>query len=73
MNKKENTIYGPNIRDFMEGNQKKLKSYSKNGKSYIELPNNIKDPIISNNIAWSEFNYTYDDESDIMNDDYFDE
>ncbi|AEB75200.1 hypothetical protein CbC4_0520 [Clostridium botulinum BKT015925] len=57
----------------MEGNQKELKSCSKNGKSSVELPNNVEDPIITNNIAWSEFDYTYDNESDIMNDDYFDE
>ncbi len=31
---------------------------SPTGKTYSKLPDNVRDPIVSNNIACPEFNYT---------------
>lgn len=55
--------YAPNERGYLEEKPKKVRSHSKNDS--VELPDNVTDPIVSNNIATSEFNYTYNDEDDI--------
>ncbi|WP_286904943.1 hypothetical protein [Clostridium sp. UBA1652] len=53
----KNKIYLPNDRDFYEPDEHDLKSYSPNGE-YTILPDPTKDPIVSNNISWMEFDYT---------------
>jgi hypothetical protein len=53
--------YVPNERDYLEANQKIVKSYSKGKKDYTKLPDNVRDPIVSNNIATWEFDYTSKD------------
>ncbi|MEW9096382.1 MAG: hypothetical protein AB2417_14995 [Clostridiaceae bacterium] len=50
--------YLPNDRDHLEVNQKIIKSYSPKKKDYTKLPDNVRDPIVSNNIANVEFDYT---------------
>ena len=55
--------YPPNERDFMEASEEPVKSYSL--KDYTLLPNHVVDPIVVNNISNAEFDYTYNDESDI--------
>lgn len=57
MTKKESfKEYGPNVRGYMTGS-KDIKS--KNAK-IAKVPSNIVDPIVTNNIAWQEFDYTID-------------
>jgi hypothetical protein len=60
--------YGPNKRGYLESKPKTVKSYSEN--DYVFLADNITDPIVTNNIATSEFDYTYDGE-DFMDEDLF--
>lgn len=55
--------YAPNQRDFLEAKPKIVKAYS--SKDFTTLPDNVQDPIVSNNIANQEFNYTYNNEEDI--------
>lgn len=55
--------YGPNERDFLEANEASVKSYSI--EDYVLLPNHVVDPVVVNNIANAEFDYTYNEESDI--------
>ncbi|MBU5485282.1 hypothetical protein KQI86_13140 [Clostridium sp. MSJ-11] len=50
--------YLPNDRDHLEVNQKIIKSYSPGKKDYTKLPDNVRDPIVSNNISNVEFDYT---------------
>ncbi|WP_026883829.1 hypothetical protein [Clostridium akagii] len=54
--------YLPRERGYMEEKTKKIKAYSKS--DYTELPDPVKDPIACNNIAWQEFDYTYDETKD---------
>ncbi|AWZ47784.1 hypothetical protein [Hathewaya limosa] len=61
--KNNKTNYGPNERNFLEAGNHPVKSYSKNHKSYTPLPDNVEDDIVVNNIAYSEFDYTYSDDS----------
>ncbi|SHH66518.1 hypothetical protein [Clostridium grantii] len=71
MSKKNPTnekVYGPNKRGYLESKPKAVKSYSEN--DYVLLPDNITDSIVTNNIATSEFDYTYDGE-DFMDEDLF--
>lgn len=58
MNKNSQKSYPPNERDYLEEGPKNIESISKNGKSSTMLPNPKVDPIVSNNIATSEFDYT---------------
>ena len=60
MNKKNKKIYPPHLRDDMEQDPSNIKSYSSN--NYTELPDPVTDPIVCNNIASAEFDYTYDEE-----------
>ncbi|WP_138206783.1 hypothetical protein [Haloimpatiens lingqiaonensis] len=62
-NKKNKTPYGPNKRDYLEQEPKKVTSCSE--KDCIELPDNVTDSIIVNNISYPEFDYTYNDGEDI--------
>ncbi|AGK96183.1 MAG: hypothetical protein ABF633_14355 [Clostridium sp.] len=50
--------YLPKEREYFEAPQKKVKAYSE--RDYTELPDNVIDPIVSNNISNVEFDYTYD-------------
>ncbi len=54
----KNNFYGPHQRDFLESNQKEVRSYGP--LDSVALPNNVVDPIVSNNISQAEFDYTYD-------------
>lgn len=72
MDKKPKNTYPPHLRDFWEQEPTVIKGYSQ--KDYTKLPDPVRDPIVSNNIADREFNYTYNEEDDIDYDnDYFDE
>lgn len=62
-NYKQKPPYGPDKRDFMEAEQKEVKSYSPT-KDYTLLPDNVTDRIAVNNIAYQEFDYTYGDVKD---------
>ena len=50
--------YLPKERNYLEQNPKIIKAMSPTGKTYSKLPDNVRDPIVSNNIACPEFNYT---------------
>lgn len=56
--------YGPNERDFLDASTKPVKAYSL--EDYVLLPNHVVDPIVANNIANAEFDYTYNEESDLL-------
>ncbi|WP_315117940.1 hypothetical protein [uncultured Clostridium sp.] len=58
---KINLSHLPDERDFLDVNQKVIKSYSPGKKDYTKLPDNVRDPIVSNNIANVEFDYTSKD------------
>jgi hypothetical protein len=49
--------YGPNKRDFFEQKPRKIKTDST--KDATVLPDPVTDPIVANNIATTEFDYTY--------------
>ncbi len=55
---KKNKIYLPHERDYLDQNPNTIKSHSTSGKDFTKLPNPVEDPIVSNNIANSEFDYT---------------
>lgn len=63
--------YLPHERDYLEDEPKSEKSCSKY--DYTILPDNVQDPIVANNIANVEFNYTYNEDEEIFNDDLFQE
>ena len=52
------TPYLPKEREYLEAKPKKVKAYSE--RDYTELPDNVTDPIVANNISNVEFDYTYD-------------
>lgn len=52
-------IYGPKVRDYLEENPRTIKAHSEN--DFTMLPDNVQDPIVSNNISNMEFDYTYED------------
>ncbi len=56
--------YGPNQRDFLEASEAPVKSYSL--EDYVLLPNHVVDQIVANNISNAEFDYTYNEGSDIL-------
>lgn len=49
-------IYAPDMRTFLEPSPEDL--ISGEGKVKTTLPDHTKDPIVCNNIAYSEFDYT---------------
>ena len=59
----DNKTYPPNERGFMDEKPKKIKAHS--AKDYTLLPDPVTDPIVSNNIANVEFDYTQDSQTDI--------
>lgn len=58
MQKNKKKIYLPHERGYLEQSPNTIKSYSPSGKDFTKLPNPSEDPIVSNNIANSEFDYT---------------
>ncbi len=56
--------YGPNERDFLNASTKPVKAHSL--EDYVLLPNHVVDPIVANNISNAEFDYTYNEESDLL-------
>lgn len=64
--------YLPRERDYLEEEPEIERSYPKY--DYTPLPHNVQSPIVCNNIADVEFNYTCNEEDDnIFNDDLFQE
>ena len=71
MGKKHIKAYPPHLRNFFEQDPTIIKGYSQ--KDYTKLPDPVRDPIVSNNIANQEFNYTYNNEEDTgLNSEYLD-
>lgn len=56
--------YGPNKRDYLEVEPKEVKAYSL--RDYTNLPDNVRDPIVANNISYMEFDYTYNNGEDLL-------
>lgn len=52
--------YLPKSRTDYSPSKEDLQSKSKIGDTYTTLPNPTEDPIVCNNIAWQEFDYTED-------------
>lgn len=67
MGKNNDKIYAPKERNYLEQNPKKLKSYS--GKSFTDMPDPVEDPIVCQNIAWQEFDYTSNELSEDTDED----
>ena len=63
MGKKHKKVYAPHLRDYFEQDPTLIKSYSQ--QDYTKLPDPVRDPIVTNNIANQEFNYTYNGDEDI--------
>ncbi|GAA0126116.1 MULTISPECIES: hypothetical protein [Clostridium] len=63
MTKDKKTNYAPNLRNYLDAPLNKTKCFSK--KDYIELPDNVTNPIVANNISNAEFDYTYNRGEDI--------
>lgn len=64
----ESKPYGPNERDFLEASERPVKAYSI--EDYVLLPNHVVDSIVVNNISNAEFDYTFNESSDIPHDDH---
>ena len=56
MEKDKDKLYAPKERGYLEQNPKKFKSYS--GKTFTDMPDTVEDPIVCQNIATQEFDYT---------------
>ena len=66
MDKLKCKSYAPLERGFFDQKPQRIKAYS--AKDYTELPDPVRDPIVVNNIANAEFNYTYNNEATIFDD-----
>ena len=55
--KNSETVYGPNQRDYFEQQPRKIETDA--AKDAAVLPDPVTDPIVANNIATAEFDYTY--------------
>lgn len=55
---KKEISYLPRERDFMDQKPHKIQVYSNAG--CTQVPDPVTDPIVSNNIACQEFDYTHD-------------
>ncbi|MCY6483223.1 hypothetical protein OW763_02490 [Clostridium aestuarii] len=64
MENKNNNIYGPHERGYLEEKPKIIKSHS--AKDYTILPDPVQDPIVTNDISNAEFDYTYNGGDDIL-------
>lgn len=72
MPKNQKTKYAPNLRNHLDAPLNNTKSFSE--KDFIELPDNVTDPIVANNISTSEFDYTFNNGDDVLpadDDEYF--
>ncbi|MCY6958912.1 hypothetical protein [Clostridium brassicae] len=58
------SLYGPNERGYLEEKPKIIKAHSQ--VDYTELPDPVRDPIVSNDISNAEFDYTYNGGDDIL-------
>ncbi|MCR3758798.1 hypothetical protein KYB31_07290 [Clostridium felsineum] len=56
--------YAPHMRDYFDQDPKEVKSYSEYDSTM--LPDPVVDPIVCNNIATWEFDYTYNGNDDIF-------
>lgn len=54
--KKSKPVYAPKDRGYFEQRPHKIRAYS--DKDYTKLPDPVRDPIVANNIATAEFDYT---------------
>lgn len=61
--KDKSNVYLPHVRSYYEPSKESLVSHSPEGVD-TKLANTVEDPIVVNNIAYSEFNYIYDDDED---------
>jgi hypothetical protein len=61
--KDKSNVYLPHVRSYYEPSKESLVSHSPEGVD-TKLANTVEDPIVVNNIAYSEFTYIYDDEED---------
>lgn len=59
MERKKHKGYGPKLRNYLEQQPDDIRTFSK--RDSTDLPDPVKDPIISNNIACMEFDYTSDE------------
>ncbi|MGH4118285.1 hypothetical protein [Clostridium sp.] len=59
MPKKKVHTYAPHERDFFDIEPREIRSYSETKDDYTILPDPVTDPIVSNNISYVEFDYTY--------------
>ncbi|SHK35596.1 hypothetical protein SAMN02745248_02360 [Hathewaya proteolytica DSM 3090] len=57
---KKNKSYGPSIRGYLDESLNSKMTFYKDGEDYTPLGDNIGDEIVTNNISYSEFDYTYD-------------
>lgn len=62
--------YLPKQRRYLNQKPMSIKAFSPSGNDYTELPDPVRDPIVCNNIAWQEFDYTYDDLDDPYDDSF---
>lgn len=60
-------VYGPHLRDYFDAEPKTIKAKSEN--DFSLMPDPVQDPIVSNNIAYQYFDYTYSDVLDVTQDD----
>lgn len=65
MNDDDKNLYAPHERFNMELKPKRIKAISESGKDFTELPDPVRDPIVSNDISNVEFDYTYNCDEDI--------
>ncbi|AAK78600.1 hypothetical protein [Clostridium acetobutylicum] len=56
--------YAPHMRNYFEQRPKDIRSYSEY--DYTPMPDPVVDPIVSNNIATWEFDYTYNGDDDVF-------
>lgn len=63
-NMQATTVYGPHERGYLEEKPKIIKAHSE--VDYTELPDPVRDPIVSNDISNAEFDYTYNGGDDIL-------
>ena len=61
--KDKSNVYLPHVRSYYEPSKESLVSHSPEGVD-TKWANTVEDPIVVNNIAYSEFTYIYDDEED---------
>lgn len=61
LNQNDVPLYAPEERFQFELPAKRIKAYSPSMKTYSELPDPVRDPIVCNDISSAEFDYTFKD------------